>query len=331
MVTDASASRNKAKLIVSGTVEHPQIGFINHLQKFVSVTQCPLYHPDVHVLLLKLIPLITLYQLIPYNIEQKRGELKGLVIFRNPDDGQIMLRFIMRSREALERVKKMYIHVLTKDSAIGVVSYNLQPEHKAVLEGDEEIIISSKQTLSIDYSGISLEFGPKSFFQTNSEIAKRLYQTITDQIKTLNLQHGLELYCGVGAISLISSAHLQSMTGVEISQEAISFAKLAADKNKINNAQFFAEDALAFYRTHHENYDVVILNPPRRGIGMELSQLLLERKSPYIIYSSCNPESQKRDLETLLPYYTIRYIQPFDMFPLTSHLENLIILAKNDI
>jgi len=106
MVTDASASRNKAKLIVSGTVEHPQIGFINHLQKFVSVTQCPLYHPDVHVLLLKLIPLITLYQLIPYNIEQKRGELKGLVIFRNPDDGQIMLRFIMRSREALERVKK---------------------------------------------------------------------------------------------------------------------------------------------------------------------------------------------------------------------------------
>jgi 23S rRNA (uracil747-C5)-methyltransferase len=331
VVDDAKASRNKAKLIVSGSLENAHIGFINHQQQFVAVSHCPLYHPEVHTLILKLQKLIPRYQLTPYNIESKKGELKGLIIFRNPVDGHIMLRFILRSMEAFERIKKLYLQELKNDQTMGVVSYNLQPEHKASLEGEKEIIISQQQTLAIQFENIKLRLGPKSFFQTNSAIAQRLYQTIGEQVQNLKLQHGLELYCGVGAIGLICSRYLISVTGVEISQEAVNFANQAALENAINNAQFYAEDALAFYRANHQKYDVVILNPPRRGLGVELTQLLKERKTPFIIYSSCNPESQKRDLDLLIDDYTIRYIQPFDMFPLTSHLENLIILAKKDI
>jgi 23S rRNA (uracil747-C5)-methyltransferase len=331
VVNDAKGSRNKAKLIVSGNLENPQIGFINQNQEFVAVTHCPLYHEDVHALILKIQKFIPAYQLTPYNLENKRGELKGLIIFRNPADGHIMVRFIMRSMEAFERVKKLYQLELLPDESIQVVTFNVQPEHKASLEGEKELILSSHKTLAIQFENITLRLGPKSFFQTNSDIAIRLYQTIGEQVKSLKLQHGLELYCGVGAIGLMCSRHLTTVTGVEISQEAVSFAKQAALENHITNAQFYAEDALVFYKNHHQNYDVVILNPPRRGIGAELTQLLKERRIPYIIYSSCNPESQKKDLMPLLNDYTIRYIQPFDMFPLTSHLENLIILAKNDI
>jgi 23S rRNA (uracil747-C5)-methyltransferase len=318
-------SRNKAKFVVSGTVDKPILGL-----KEREILECPIHLPIINQLAQFLLPLISQAKLVPYNIELRSGELKYLIIFSNQSQSKMMLRFVLRSREALDRIKKLIPNIQENFPMVELISINLQPNHTSIIEGDEEIILSEKKVISDEIGSFQFIIGPKTFYQINSTVAEKLFfhaQKISNKIKP---EIVLDLFCGIGTFTHFCANNAKRAIGVEISKESIEYAKESAVINGIKNCEFYAQDVFQFLKTNHDlKPDLVIVNPPRRGLGEKVVELLIDLSPEHIFYSSCNPDSLKRDLEKLICFYEIVDSTPFDMFSLTSHLEVFTHLKKS--
>ena len=176
----------------------------------------------------------------------------------------------------------------------------------------------------------SFKVGPKSFFQTNTAQAERLYQTVRSFAELKGTETVYDLYCGTGSIGIFLSDQVKKLVGIELIPEAIADAKENALLNQVDHAAFFAGDVTticndAFFETHGRP-DLVISDPPRAGMSEKLVNKLLEIAAEKIIYVSCNPATQARDLHLLSEKYHISAVQPVDMFPHTLHIENVTAL-----
>jgi 23S rRNA (uracil1939-C5)-methyltransferase len=175
---------------------------------------------------------------------------------------------------------------------------------------------------------LRFKISPKSFFQTNTLQAEKLY-SITREFAELNgSQLVYDLYCGTGSIGLFVSKYAKKLIGVEVVADAIEDAKENAAFNNVQHASFFAGDVIdicddAFFAEHGKP-DVIITDPPRAGMHEKLIKKLLEIAAPTVVYVSCNPATQARDLGLLSEKYTVTRIQPVDMFPHTLHIENIV-------
>jgi 23S rRNA (uracil747-C5)-methyltransferase len=312
--------RNKAKLIVSGTFENPVIGLIDR-----EILDCPIHHPAINELIHDLIPFITEAKLDPYLISEKKGELKGLIIYHGDET---YLRFVVRSREPLDRIKKHLPSLLQKHADLASVSVNIQPIHQAVLEGEVEILLGPRDSISQSYNGVSLRLRPRAFVQTNQKVAEKLYATAASWVKELEIEKFLELFCGQGAFSFHCAGFVKEARGVEINEEAVKMANESAHDLGLNHLKFMSMDArkaLGVIKAFHP--DLILVNPPRRGLAESVS-VLTENSPQWIIYSSCDVSSLARDLKELSPQYEIKRARLFDMFPHTSHFESLVLLQR---
>ena len=175
---------------------------------------------------------------------------------------------------------------------------------------------------------LKFKVGPKSFFQTNSKQAEVLYG-ITKAFAELNgSQVVYDLYCGTGSIGIFVSDLAKKVIGVEVIEEAIADAKENATLNNITNAEFFAGDAAVIcdntFFSLHGRPDVIITDPPRAGMHAKLVEQILQMEAPVVVYVSCNPATQARDLQLLAEKYDVTAIRPVDMFPHTHHIENIV-------
>ena len=173
---------------------------------------------------------------------------------------------------------------------------------------------------------------PKSFFQTNSKQAKTLYDITKEFAQLTGKEHVYDLYCGTGTIGLYVSDLCQKVTGIEYVEDAVLDANSNAIKNHITNAQFFAGDMVKvldddFVKTHGKP-DVIITDPPRAGMHEDVVKKILELEPEKIVYVSCNPATQSRDIQWLSSKYDVEQVQPVDMFPHTHHVENVALLVK---
>ena len=169
---------------------------------------------------------------------------------------------------------------------------------------------------------------PKSFFQTNSRQGERLYQVTRDFAELSGKEILYDLYCGTGSIGIFMSKKAAEVVGVEVIEEAVKDARINAAVNGLDHARFFAGDVSdvcneAFFQEHGRP-DVVITDPPRAGMHGKLVSSLLEIAAPLVVYVSCNPATQARDLSLLDEKYSVTAIQPVDMFPHTHHIENVV-------
>jgi 23S rRNA (uracil1939-C5)-methyltransferase len=165
----------------------------------------------------------------------------------------------------------------------------------------------------------------KSFFQTNTFQAESLYTIVKKFARLTGNEILYDLYCGTGSIGIFVSDMCKKIIGVETISEAVEDAKENALLNNINNAQFFDGDVIkictdSFFETHGKP-DVIITDPPRAGMHQKLIDKLLEIQAPIMVYVSCNPATQARDLNQLCEKYTVKQVQPVDMFPHTHHIE----------
>ena len=172
---------------------------------------------------------------------------------------------------------------------------------------------------------------PKSFFQTNTRQAEKLYQVTRDFAGLTGNEVVYDLYCGTGSIGIFLSRGAKKIIGVEVVEDAIEDAKKNAALNDIHHAHFFAGDVIKvcndeFFRVNGRP-DVVITDPPRAGMHEKLVVKLLEMEAPKIVYVSCNTATQARDLALLSEKYTIEKVQPVDMFPHTHHIECVVLLV----
>ncbi|PLR37260.1 23S rRNA (uracil(747)-C(5))-methyltransferase RlmC [Chimaeribacter californicus] len=322
------AFRNKAKMVVSGSVERPLLGMLHRDGTPVDLTACPLYPASFEPVFAVLKTFIARAGLTPYNVARKRGELKFILLTESTLDGGLMLRFVLRSESKLAQLRAALPWLQQQLPQLRVISVNLQPVHMAILEGDTEIMLTDDQMLAEQFNQVPLYLRPRSFFQTNPQVAATLYATARDWVRALPVNAMWDLFCGVGGFGLHCATPEMALTGIEISAEAIACARRSADQLGLEKVNFQALDSTGFATNEAQVPDLVLVNPPRRGIGNELCDYLSRMAPPYILYSSCNAESMARDLANL-PDYRCEKIQLFDMFPHTAHYEVLTLLARH--
>lgn len=321
--------RNKAKMAVAGTLQEPSLGLLELGRAPVDLSDCLLYTDELRSYFPIIKAFILRAQLAPYDPAQRRGELKFVLLTQPWPESPLMLRLVLRSKEALERIAKHLPSLQAELPKRSVVSVNLQPEHKAVLEGPTEIVLSEDRWLPVQFNQHQLLFGTQSFLQTNSAVASALYRQAAQWIDELAPASVLDLYCGVGAFAYHASAITRRVRGIEISGEAIAAAKAALILNGQPSIEFCCDDAQTALSTD-KSPDLVIVNPPRRGLGEQLCTSLNQSSSPAVLYSSCNLGSLQADLKRLTGYRA-RRAQVFDMFPHTKHFEILVLLEQSPI
>ncbi|WP_392562072.1 23S rRNA (uracil(747)-C(5))-methyltransferase RlmC [Orbus sturtevantii] len=318
-----SAFRNKAKMAVLGTVEKPILGIMTNGEP-IDLCDCPLYSTSMRFTLYKVRKLIKKLALVPYNIGKKKGELKFIILTQADD--QFMLRFVLRSDKEHYKIANSIAYIQQNITQLAVVSVNIQPEHAAIVEGSLEFILTKQRRLAIRLNNVPLFMQKGSFFQTNTEVASLLYATARQWLSPLTISRIWDLFCGVGGFGLHCTNKDTELVGIEINPEAIECAKLSAKLMGYDKIRFASLDASQFaFEKSTLKADVILVNPPRRGLGKTLTNYLQHISPNYIVYSSCNLDSLTADL-TYLTHYKILYVQLFDMFPHTDHMEVLVML-----
>lgn len=321
VVSPVRGFRNKAKMVASPSPE----GIVLGLGESMSLVRCPLYDAEIQNALESVQTWLRELGIKAYDVVRKKGELKHVLLTRSTYKGALMLRFVLRSGGAIPRLQKGLDDLRRRIPALRVISANIQPVHMAILEGEEEIFFSEERQLEERLNGISLYIRPKSFFQTNPEVASKLYKTASEWIgdaKTV-----WDLFCGVGGFALHCMKEGRSITGIEIEQEAIECARESARSIGKGELTFESLDAATFTTMSQEQPGVVIVNPPRRGLGEAMCRWLSKIAPDTILYSSCNPETLSRD-SAYLQEYTLKRVQSFDMFPHTGHYEVLCLFER---
>ena len=317
--------RNKAKLAVGGTKGAPTFGILDQEHRGTDLRDCGLYEPALAEALLRLAPSVATLGLTPFDVRARQGEVKHLIVTGSPD-GEIMVRFVLRSPGQLVRVREGLSSLREAVPGLRVVSINIQPEHKAVLEGEEEIVLTDEDSLPMRVAGTTLHLRPRSFFQTNTVVASGLYEQVRGWIAEIDPESVLDLYCGVGGFALgaaLAPGRSRRVSGVEVAPEAVASARRSAAELGLD-VDFTVGDARAFTRLEHE---VVIVNPPRRGIGADLCRVLDEAGPGHVVYSSCSAASLAKDIAAM-PGYRVTRARLFDMFPQTRHHEVIVRLDR---
>ena len=319
--------RNKAKMAVGGTVDAPTLGILDRDFSGIDLHDCGLHSEGLRAALERIAGWIRDAGLTPYDVGARRGELKHVLLTESPD-AEMLLRLVVRSTALEARIRSRLPALREAVPALRVVTLNVQPEHKAVLEGEREIVLTDDSTLPMRLAtGVTLRLGPRSFFQTNTLVAEALYGQARSWVDALpGVRTVWDLYCGVGGFALHLAAPGREVLGVEVSADAIAAAQATAAELGVA-AGFVAGDATAYALAATEVPDLVVVNPPRRGIGADLAGWLEQSGVRHVVYSSCNAESLARDL-ALMPSLRPVEARVLDMFPHTTHYEVIALLSR---
>lgn len=346
-----SGFRNTAKMAVGGTTSEPTLGILDEDFAGIDLSDCPLYSPVIHRALEAIPAVIKAAQIPPYRVRARKGELKYVIVTEG-DAGQLAIRFVLRTDSALPRLKEKLPRLLEAVPDIAVISANINPDHTAIIEGPTEIHLYGEHSLPVTQGDVTLLPGPQSFLQTNSAVAGELYRTVWQWIADTAAAHPTaaagpttaaptapltvwDLYCGVGGFALhaaLASPKVR-VRAAELNPEAVQRAREAARRlarqhpEVEGRIEFTAEDAFTWAREQTEPADLLIVNPPRRGLGKPMSQWIQNSEIAAVIYSSCNPQTLAADLENM-PGYRAETVRIVDMFPHSPHAEVLTRLKR---
>ncbi len=227
--------------------------------------------------------------------------------------------------------KLLLDHLLEQVPEISTLLYTINPKWNDTIYDLEPQVYSGKGYVTEKLGEYSFIISPKSFFQTNTLQAKKLYDVARDFAGLTGTETVYDLYCGTGSIGIYVSGGAARVIGVEVVEDAIEDARKNAALNNIDHARFFAGDVIKVctdtFFAEHGKPDVVITDPPRAGMHEKLVNKLLEMEAPKIVYVSCNTATQARDIALLSEKYQVEKIQPVDMFPHTHHIECVALLT----
>ena len=263
-----------------------------------------------------------------YDIKQHTGWLRNIII-RNCTTGELMVNICLGYEDETE-TKKLLDHLLQQVPSITTLLFTINPKWNDTIYDLAPQTFYGKGFVNERLEDFTFKIGPKSFFQTNTKQAEKLYSITREFAQLTGKEIVYDLYCGTGSIGIFLSKGAKKIIGVEAIPEAIDDAKENAALNNISHAEFFAGDVIkicsdAFFAEHGKP-DVIITDPPRAGMHEKLVIKLLEIAAPSIVYVSCNTATQARDIGLLAEKYIVDKIQPVDMFPHTHHIECVVLL-----
>lgn len=316
--------------------ENPSIGYhkSGDWATVQPITDCHLYDEQLASLLIEVNRFMKETNLPVYNPKTRKGLLRTLLLRRGIHTGEYMIAFVVNARK--KELEPIFQHFMRFAGRSGVKSlciienttFNDKPENPPVhcLVGQPYI---TERLFDLEF-----QISPFSFFQTNTLGAEKLYQAIIDGADIRRTDTVLDAYCGMGTIGQYVARFCSKVVGIESHPTAIADALKSAGKNKISNISFFkgrAEQVLSQQLKAGGKYafDVVIVDPPRAGMHPKALQSIIDHGAPKVVYVSCNTATFARDLgEMLKAGYSLRSVQPVDMFPHTPHIETVAVLQK---
>ncbi len=265
-----------------------------------------------------------------HDVREHAGLMRNIVI-RTSSTGDVMLIVVFGEQDD-ERIEALMSHLKSTFTEISSLFYIVNTKWNDSISDQTPILYSGNDHIMESMEGLSFKVGPKSFYQTNSEQAYELYKIARDFAELSPEDTLYDLYTGTGTIANFCASRCKSVVGIEYVPEAIEDAKVNSDINSIANTKFYAGDMKAVlsdsFVAENGHPDVIILDPPRAGVDEPVIDVILRAAPDRIVYVSCNPATQARDLALMEADYTITRVQPVDMFPHTHHVENVVQLKR---
>lgn len=264
-----------------------------------------------------------------YDIRANHGFLRTLMI-RIADTGEVMVVMSVGENDP-DKIENLMSAIAAEFPQITSLFYVVNTKLNDSMNDLDPVLYRGKPYIEEEMEGLRFRVGPKSFYQTNSRQAYRLYSVARDFASLKGDELVYDLYTGTGTIALFLARSCRHVVGVEYVPEAIEDAKVNARVNGLDNTEFYAGDMknvlTAEFIERHGRPDVMIVDPPRAGMHEDVVKVILEASPARIVYVSCNPATQARDLALLHEKYDIEAVQPVDMFPHTQHVENVVALT----
>ncbi len=313
--------------------------------KVLDITKCHLQREPTNALRLFVRDYALYHNLSFFDLREQHGFMRTLIV-RTSSTGELMVIVVLgkdagdsAGPEARDKRNALLDALSAAFPEINSLYYVINPKGNDTINDLECVLYKGEDAIYEQMESLRFKIGPKSFYQTNSEQAYRLYSVVREYADEAisRMSDGkkpviYDLYTGTGTIALFLSSLASKVVGIDYVPEAIDDARLNAGINSIDNAAFFAGDMKdilnADFILNNGAPDIVVLDPPRAGIHPDVAQVLLEASPEEIIYVSCNPATQARDLAILSKSYRIVAVQPVDMFPHTHHVENVVNLTK---
>ncbi len=304
----------------------------NEKRKVVDIEECLIFSPDSGKILKTIKEFAKKKKYPAYNKFTHRGFLRYLIVREAKFTKEIMIGIVTSSAQALD--SKELIKVLTSlklKSAIKSIYHIINDSFSDAVVFEKKELLYGEPFIEEKIDDLRFRIDIDTFFQINPYMLVDFYKKIKKYAGLSLQQQVLDLFCGVGSIGMVLARDAKFVWGVEKETEIVNMAWQNAKINKIENISFFTADSRKFLNTQgafYQDTDLLIVNPPRCGLSPKIIRAILRLKPKAILYSSCNPKAFFIDLEGLLDEYNLDFIEPFDFFPHTPHLEVLSILRR---
>lgn len=310
----------------------PALGFHvpGKFDKIIPINKCHLQQEPSNAIRNEINRFCREHGLSFFNLREQTGLMRNIII-RNSNMGEWMV-IVVFAHEEKEKREALLNHLITAFPLITSLYYVINEKRNDSLGDQDMIHFHGREFLTEKMENLSFRIGPKSFFQTNSQQALKLYQITRDFASLTGKELVYDLYTGTGTIANFVAHQSGKVIGIEYVEAAIDDAIVNSEINNIKNTSFFAGDMKDMlndeFIAKHGRPDVIITDPPRAGMHEDVVNVILKAAPERIVYVSCNPATQARDLAWLQPAYTIEKVQPVDMFPHTQHVENVVLLKR---
>ncbi len=323
--------RNKIQ-VTFGYDDHHNVICGNYVQgthQIVEIDECMICDEKANQIITTIKELIVKYRISVFDERAMKGCIRHVMV-RCSGAGEYMVILVTGS-PSIRNGEQFVKDLLKRHPEIKTVVQNINSRHTSMILGTKNQTLYGKGYITDELCGLKFRISPSSFYQVNKRQTEILY---TEAIKAAMLKGNevlIDAYCGTGTIGLCASKSVKKVFGVELNRSAVKDAVINKKLNSIENAEFICEDAgkymeyLAKQKTH---FDAVIMDPPRTGSDKKFISSVFALNPEKIIYVSCNPVTLKDDLNYLTRNYTIRKIQPVDMFPFTEHVETIALMTK---
>lgn len=331
VVSERYGYRNKAQYPVKNTKNGLRAGFYaGKTHEIVTSESCSL-EPDIFANIVRSVcKFATDHSVLAYEEESGRGLLRHIYLRRGEVTNEIMLCLVING-DKLPYADEFVKYITEKHKEIKSLMLNINKKNTNVVLGKEYKLLYGKGYIEDKLCGLDFKISPDSFWQVNRVGAEKLYGVAKEMANLCGNERLLDLYCGTGTIGLSMADKVHSLTGIEIVQSAVDCAKENAANNNITNAEFFCADAsdIESMIPNDRKFDVVILDPPRKGTTRELINYIAKRDIKRVVYISCGPDTLARDIGIFKEYgYNASDVQIVDMFPATGHVESVCLLSK---
>ena len=327
--------RNKVQAAFGKTIKGKTISGVyqSSSHRIVCIDKCKIEDKKADEIIVTIRELIDQFKIQPYNEDTKNGFLRHVLVKRGFKTNEIMVVFVTSS--PIFKRKNDFIRVLLrKHPEITTIIQNINNKSTSMVLGDREIVLFGNGYITDILCGCKFRISAKSFYQINPIQTQKLYNIAIDYAQLSGKEIVLDAYCGIGTIGIVASKNAKNVIGVELNNDAVHDAKINAKENNIDNISFYNDDAGEFmikFVNSGQKVDVVFMDPPRSGSDKNFLSKLVMLSPKRIVYISCNPETQARDLIFLSKNgYKVKKIQPVDMFPHTSHVETVVLLTRKD-